>query len=299
MVDNTDDVIRLYEGVQNQLEYDWKRFRDQHHNPSNKGTSYEDAFADFLRKYFQGVYDIQTQSAIIDEDLEVFDIFDTSKGENEIDIVAQFESARPKIVFEVEDMTYTPLKGVAFICEVKSQVDSDRLKSDLSKLNKLGNLIEEEDSRWGVAQTGNYTTGRQIRCLIYDQSSISEERLLTTLEESSEWDLVLIVEDNRILMNSTLPLYQDTQASVDDIMTDLGKHPHVDEEEYQTLEVWLESATYDVYSAHGGLMRFLVFLSGSIPRPLGVDSLDTFTNLLQLSRQMNIMQEVEDIEDSN
>ena len=87
MTSKEEEIVSLFEGIQNQLNHDWERFRDQHHNPSNKGASYEQALETFLTKYYRGVYEIQTQSVIIDENLDVFDVFDTSRGEHEIDLI--------------------------------------------------------------------------------------------------------------------------------------------------------------------------------------------------------------------
>lgn len=290
-------VVSLFEGIQRQLEEDWKKFRDRNHNPSKKGDSYEKTLIDFLEKYYWGVYEIQRGVAVIDEELDVFDEFDTARGENEIDVVGLFESARPRIVFKASEMSYVPLRGTAFLCEVKSKIDAGRLEKDLSKLEKVTQLIDMEGSRWGAAQTGPYTTDHQIRCLVYDENSISEEALVDkVLEYKNSWDLLLIVEDNTLLVNSTLPIFNDTQNHVANLELDEitseniekpeGSNDGIDEDAIEDLRRFIKREK-NFTTRHNGLIMFLIVLSGSIPRPVGVDTTDVFTNLLNKYKKIN------------
>lgn len=289
MTSRNDEIATLFEGIQRQLREDWREFRDQHHNPSNKGASYEEALAEFLEKYYWGVYEIQTEAVIIDQDLEVFDVFDTGRGENEIDVVGLFESARPRIVFKIGEMSYVPLRGVAFLCEVKSKIDAGRLEKDLSKLEKVTELIDMNGSRWGMAQTGSYTTSHQIRCLIYDENSISSRELVDkVIEYQDAWDILLIVEDNTLLINSTLPIFSDLQDPIANLeledITGESTTP-VEDEEDEVDEELLEELRYKIKreqnfaTRDNGLADFLIVLSGSIPRPMGVDTTDVLVNL--------------------
>lgn len=283
-----EEIIRLFEGIERQLDQDWAKFRDQHHNPSNKGASYEETLKDFLDKYFADVYDIRTQTTVIDNDLDVFDLFDTNRGEHEVDVVALFQSARPRIVFEVESMTYVPLAGAAFIAEVKSEVDSGRLESDLQKLDKITSLFDEDGDRFPIAQTGEYTSSRQIRCLVYDENSISEDTLAELLLAYEDcWDMILFVQENRLFINSSLPIFEDIKHPLaevypigeDNIEFDSADQDNEDREKIiddanDNLKFMNNVATSD-----HGLILFLMFLSGSIPRPLGVETTETLNNL--------------------
>jgi len=298
-----EEITRLFKGIQEQLDQDWNRFRDQHHNPSNKGASYEETLKAFLEKYYSGVYEIRTQATIIDQDLAVFDKFDTARGENEIDVVGLFESARPRIVFEIEDMTYVPLKGAAFLCEVKSELDAGRLESDLAKLEKVTELIDKESERWGVAQTGEYTTNHQLRCLVYDENSISDEQLVDSLIDfNNAWDLLLVVESNRLYVNSSLPIFKDIRQPIADIDLDNISSQNVESppDLEEDLDVVIEDLKMTVHRERNltrqkeGLVMFLVILSGSIPRPVGVDTTDTLRQLLIEYQEMLAEKSIQD-----
>lgn len=64
----------LFEKIQEQLQHDWKQWRDIYAN--SKGLTYEQSLANFLESYFGGVYDINTRVATIDSELRCFDVFD-------------------------------------------------------------------------------------------------------------------------------------------------------------------------------------------------------------------------------
>lgn len=291
------EIVSLFEGIREQLSHDWNKFREQHHNPSNKGASYEEALGDFLTKYYRGVYEIQTQSVIIDENLNVFDLFDTSRGEHEIDLVGLFESARPRIVFDVGEMTYVPLIGAAFLCEVKSKIDSGRLEKDLKKLRKVSELAKKEQRSFAISQTGSYTTNSQIKCLVYDERSISDERLVDELIEYQDaWDLLLIVQDDVLFVNSSLPIFDDIRGpaeffsdelDIEDISfesSSTGEESEIDPEQVAEMKADLKRSirrSRNFGTLNNGMTWFLILLSGSIPRPLGIDTADTLKNLLE------------------
>jgi len=296
MTSKQEEINTLVEGIQEQLNQDWNEFRDQHHNPSNKGASYEEALGDFLNKYYRGVYEIQTQTVIIDENLEVFNLFDTLRGEHEIDLVGLFESARPRIVFEVGEMTYVPLIGAAFLCEVKSKIDKGRLEKDLQKLQKVSKLAKMEDRSFAIAQTGTYTTNHQIKCLVYDENAISEEELVDKLiQYQDSWDMLLSVRENTLFINSSLPIFDDCKGIADHFDDDLdvddisfkglnNVSEDIDPEQAARAEAVLKrdirrSRNFGILN--DGLSWFLILLSASIPRPLGVDTADTLKNLIE------------------
>jgi hypothetical protein len=296
MTPSEEEIKRLGEGIQNQLKKDWNKFRNQHHNPSNKGASYEEALSDFLDKYYGGVYETQTETVVIDENLNVFESFDTARGEHEIDLVGIFQSARPRIIFEVGEMTYVPLIGTAFLCEVKNKIDSGRLEKDLKKLQKVSRLAREEDRSHAVAQTGKYTTDSLIKCLVYDENSISDERLEELLMKYEDsWDLLLLVQDDILLVNSTLPIFNDIQGPLDIVAegVDLDEmsigiddmdESEIDQEVMEKAEDNLRRAIQRSRSFSmltNGLSWFLILLTASISRPLGVDTAETLRNILE------------------
>lgn len=297
-----EEINRLVEGIQEQLNEDWNKFRNQHHNPSNKGASYEEALSNFLDKYYGSVYEIQTETVIIDENLDVFELFDTARGEHEIDLVGLFRSARPRIVFEVGEMTYVPLIGIAFLCEVKSKIDSGRLQNDLEKLQRVSELAKKENRSFAISQSGTYTTDHQIKCLVYDENSISEEDIVDKLiEYSDSWDLLLLVQDDILFVNSSLPIFDNIcgpvdipndKLEIDEIsigIDDNPDEPNLDPELIEEAEANLKRAvrrSRNFRTLTNGLSWFLILLTASIPRPLGVDTADTIKNLLENYQKM-------------
>lgn len=201
------NAVELARDIQSQLEHEWSRLRDRAHNPSNKGASYEDELSTLLNQYFSGVFDIITQPVLIDPKLEVFDIFDTSRGEHEIDVVGLFRQSKPRIVFEISDMVYAPLEGTAFICEVKKKVDKEKLEKDLQKLQKVENLCDFEHEMTGGAGSERYATSPPVKCLVYDEKEISTETFEHLISEYNDcWDMIFIAEWDALVMNSNLPI---------------------------------------------------------------------------------------------
>lgn len=199
-------VQELLENLNSELESDFSRFRDLPHNPDSKGSSYEEVLKNLLDKYFGGSYTFYTKPAVLDSNLEVFDKFDTSRGENEFDVAGMFRQADPKVVFNVGEMTYIPLPGMAFVFEVKSKLTKTSLEDDLDKLSKLKNLIQNEETQASAHIKYDGALSRPALCLIYDKYSISDESFSKILQENESWDLLLNVEHNRLHINDTVPL---------------------------------------------------------------------------------------------
>lgn len=111
----------LIDGFEKTIRTRWELYRDPLFNPTTKGISYEEAFAELLNDYFGSTFDIFTRSAIIDEELECFEKLGT--GENNFDVIALFDRRLPSLVFSAGEMRWMAYNAVAFLCEVKS---SDR-----------------------------------------------------------------------------------------------------------------------------------------------------------------------------
>lgn len=262
---NHDHAEQLAKDIRSQLVREWEQLRDQVHNPSNKGGSYEEGLHDLLSKYYGNVYDFYQQPVIIDKNLQVFDTFDTSHGQHEIDVVALFRQANPQIVFDIRNMTYVPLEGVAFICEVKNKVDSGRLENDLEKLSKVRSLTDSNRDL-GVVISGDYSTKRQLLCLVYDQSNISQETQNDLLfRYRSAWDLMLVIDDDEIVINTNLPITDHFGSSFS--LT----HPRMVED---AIELKFPMITSD-----NALMTFFLILSASIPAPPSVPTIETMQSL--------------------
>ncbi|GAB3705142.1 hypothetical protein [Halorubrum pallidum] len=194
-------------------------------------------------------------------------------------------------------MTYVPLIGTAFLCEVKSKIDSGRLEKDLTKLRKVSKLAKSEQRTFAISQTGTYTTNSQIKCLVYDERSISDERLVDQLIEYQDaWDLLLIVQDDVLFVNSSLPFFDDMRGpadvvsdefDIDEISFDdsiIEDDSEIDSEQVAKMKSDLKMSIRkdrNFGTLNNGMAWFLLLLSASIPRPLGIDTADTLKNLIE------------------
>lgn len=197
------EALKLLESVERELRDKFNQLRNLHYNPNTKGYSYEKALKDFLELYLGGIYDFHVRVPIIDFELETFAVF--SSGENEFDIVSTYKTAIPRIVFKAEETAFVPYDAVAFITEVKQTLNKGALKKDLRKLDKLNKL--RLGKRFGVTIGGDFNIQRPLRALFYYESEISDKTLLELLNKyESAWDLTIVLEDDMILANPSLPI---------------------------------------------------------------------------------------------
>jgi len=279
------DPNAIIEGFSQKLQSEWEQHRRQSFNTNTKGKAYERALKGFLEEYFDGVYKIQTRTAVIDSKLNCFDVL--SAGENEIDVVASFRQAIPNLILKSGDMIWVPWDAVSFICEVKSSITKGSLESDLEKLAALtelgstyrGGRFPQMTGRTSLT-TGNnpnkrtvqsdVTVDHQLKCLVYDENKISGESLLEVATEFTEiWDLILIVDDNTILVSPELPFVDGWYSRFQDIELENGD------------QINLAEAHPDVLVLPDGLVWFILLISMSIPRPPPFDASTSLMRLVQ------------------
>ena len=271
----------LFERIQEQLQHDWKELREIYAN--SKGSTYEQSLADFLDSYFGGVYDINTKVAAIDSELRSFDVFDFIQGDDEIDLVASFKNAKPRIIFETGsgagELKWVPYEAVAFICEVKSQLTKQAIESDFDKLESISQLNSTIEDRFGVTVSGNYTIQDPLQCLVYDQESIADETLDDILMQNQEhWHMVLIVENDVLILNRRLPLSEIFVPSSNDFGPE--GMPDIPPEYLAMLEEQADvDLDPDIITLDNGLFWFLITISGSIPDPMSVNTANSLNAL--------------------
>lgn len=271
----------LFERIQEQLQHDWKEIRKVYAN--SKGSTYEQSLADFLTSYFGGVYDVNTKAAVIDPNLLCFDVFDFVRGDDEIDLVASFSNAKPRIVFETGKgkgkLSWVPFEGVAFICEVKSQLTKQALTDDFKKLKSISEISASLEDRFGPMITGDYTISDPLQCLVYDKESIADETLEEILTSNySDWHMVLIVENDVLLLNRNIPISEifvpSSQMFGPENMPEIPPHMLAEIE-----EEWDVDVDPDIITLDNGLFWFLIALSASIPDPLSVNTANSLNAL--------------------
>lgn len=273
---NTSPIDNLLSTFQNQLERDWRKFRNIEGNDTSRGSSYESALSNILNKYFEGIYKIETNCSIMDMELKCFDEF-RSSSQNEFDVVALFRQASPRVILKEGDVTWIPLSAVAFLCESKSKVDKGRLKSDLKKFQILRSIESDPDDRFPTKVHGDFNVDHQIHCLVYDKSEISNSTMTDLLEKYTDaWDIILVVETDTIILNSTVPYVdllrnQAIGTQMDAISSDTDGD----------VVRKIANPTHNFMSVSNGFAWFMIVLSATIPVPLAIQTTELFTNLIK------------------
>jgi len=271
----------LFERVQQQLNCEWEALREVYAN--SKGDTYEQTLSDFLSSYFGGVYDINTKVAVIDQNLTSFEVFDFVSGDDEIDLVASFSQAKPRIIFKTGEgkgeLRWVPFEGVAFICEVKSQLTKQSLDGDFDKLESISRISDSIDDRFGPMIGGDYTTTDPLQCLVYDRESIADDTLENILQSNySHWHMVLLVENDVLLLNRNVPISDYFVPSSQNFVGGETEElpPEVLE---QIASEWETEIDPDIITLDNGLFWFLMTISASIPDPLSVNTANSLNAL--------------------
>lgn len=271
----------LIQNFQTQLEHQWQRFRRPEGDDTARGNSYESALKDLLDEYFGGRFDVISNCSVMDADLACFDSFGQG-AQNEVDVLALFSHATPRVVLREAELNWVPLEGVSLLCEVKSRVDKGRLESDLRKLEILRELEVDPDDRFSTKISGEYTVDHQIHCLVYDRGHIADETLNTALADSTAWDVVLLVEDDTLIVNETLPFVEYlSPLAVLSQTRNIDGLQHDDDQVRQAVLPGSEGST--CLSVSNGLAWFILLLSSTIPVPLSVSASSCISELLRHS----------------
>lgn len=268
----------LISSFQTQLEHQWSRFRDIEADDSARGNSYETALRDLLDEYFGGKYDIFSNCSIMDHQLRCFREFGEN-ADNEIDVVALFSQATPRIVLKETHINWVPLQGISFLCDIKSRIDKGRLESDIEKLDITRRLEQDPDDRFGVQASGEYTVDHQLHCLVYDRSSISDDTLNSIVEDNDAWDMILLVEEDTLIVNKTLPIIEYLRMQA--VRSQLPHPEDLPDNEFTT-SIPGEDEN-GIVSMGNGLAWFIIALSISIPVPLGINTGGTLAELISRS----------------
>lgn len=272
-INSPEGLIRRF---QTQLEHQWRRYRDIEADDSARGSSYESALRDVLQMYFGGRFDLHTNCSVMDQNLACFDAFHQN-AQNEIDVLALFSHATPRIVLHEGDIQWVPLAGISFLCEVKSRIEKGKLKTDLEKLKILRSLEKDPNDRFGTKVHGDLTVDHQLHCLIYDRAQIADTTMESLLKGSDAWDLLLIVEEDTLVINSTLPVLKIIERSA------IGSHLIDNKRDPERKRVASPDEEIHFISSSNGLAWFILSLSHSIPVPIGISTANTLHELITYS----------------
>lgn len=268
----------LFDQLNQSLDSKWENYREVYSN--TKGDAYEETFKQFLESYFEGSFDVRTKVALIDAELDCFDSFDYIHGEDEIDVVGLYKQAVPKIVFETDSsagsMQWVPYDGVALVAEVKNKLTKSSLDSDLDKLEKISKLKLSED-RFISPQPTWLTIDSPVRCLVYDECSISDDALEDLLKNNlSSWHMVLIASTDVLILNGTnLPFGKANIPLTEEFhqMRDFG--PNLTREMFDMMKPFVQSQEgydSDIATIDNALYRSIVALSVSTMQAMSVQT---------------------------
>ncbi len=251
-----EEARALMSAMHQKMKDEFERYKKLHYNPNTKGGGYEKVVLSMLTDYIGSAFNFHQRAQLIDAEMKYMDIF--AKGSNEIDVIATFRNASPNLILKIQDTEFVPYDAVAFMIEVKERMDKSNLEVDLDKLRKIAMLPLTPD-RCQPPLTGSYNIERPLRILFYYDISIDdreEERLL--LEHYSDWDLIVVLQKDVIILNMSLP--------ISDILP----------EQFKNVQIF--------HWEQNPLVSLLLIILASVPMPLSVSVLKTFLNLDRLSK---------------
>lgn len=143
---------------------------------------------------------------------------------------------------------------------VKSNPQTGDIRSDLEKIGKLRQIGMENENRFHHVTHGDFTVFHQILCLIYDQTEhINSDTFYNILtEDLGDWDLVLRVDKDELIVRSSLPYASEIEDS----------------------SFAQKSNSDDILVLSHGMLNFITFLSMSLPITNLIDNTGVFSSLM-------------------
>lgn len=115
--------------------------------------------------------------------------------------------------------------------------------------------------------------------VLYDRSSIADETLDDLLSDSTAWDIILLVEDDTLIVNGTIPMIEYLQSMA---ISSQVRETDVVHEEPRRVVIPGDGAE-STLSVGNGLAWFTIALSITIPVPLGVTTASSLSQLVSQS----------------
>jgi hypothetical protein len=261
IINTKKEYAKLFlESINKELRSKFEELRSLKLNANTKGGEYEKHVANLLHDYLGSRFEFHVRAHLIDAEMEYLNIFST--GENEIDIIGTFSNALPRIILKVGDTRYVSYDAVAFTVDIKSRLDRQKLGQDLDKLSKISKLRKSPPAVGSVMYARSHFLDRPLRCLFYFEKSIDRIEMEKILDKYySAWDIILLIDNNEILLNGSLPIVKQimSQNSLDGTILSWG--------------------------GDNCFIMLLNIISATIPVYLEVDVTKTFLNLDYFSKQ--------------
>lgn len=282
-------VEQIIEKVENELMNELREVMELPSSPNVKGEMYEVKISSFFEKYLGSIYDFHTRVSIIDFLGFCFEVF--KPIENEFDIVATYKTAVPRIILKHEgevnekksEFKYIPYDSVAFIIQVKQDLDKGKLKSDLEKLKKIRSLpLYPNRIPASVTYPNTLCIGgpsvSPLNILFYlRRRSISDEAIESLLKEFKDcWDFLVIVEDKILLINYRIVtiLNKLTKENLQNLKRGSDKIKTLVDEWEKAIERELEEVvrkSFMVFRGHP-LISLICLIPAIVPYPIVCNS---------------------------
>jgi hypothetical protein len=196
----------ILDGIDKQLNNRFCELRSQTYNPNTKGFDYELVLKGFFESYLGGAFEFLVRVGILDYELKVKSVL--KPEQNEFDVVAIYRNAMPKLVLN----RMVPYDSIAFIVEAKQTLTTPFLRSDLKKFSKLEELKVNPNRGKRIpdlidSQGKEVTLKRPLRFLFYYEAKADMKKVNQLLcgELGKFWDICVVLKENTVLLNKTLP----------------------------------------------------------------------------------------------
>jgi len=245
------EVQRIVEAMSSTTTGKFKEIREIHYNPNVKGGSYEVVVREFLANYLGGRFEFYNRCSLLDTKLHIHEVF--SPNENEWDVVGTFRSVVPQVVLERAGAPIIPYDATALIVAVKQTLSLENLAKDLERYNRLRQV---QFSKFGLSCFGDYSVGQPMRLLFYYEGQVGQKQKEALLNEDASWDLLISFSEQSFVANRAVPL---------------------------AAKLLSQSSLALLHVTEHALPWLLLFISASLPFPLGRNTGDLMYNLLRES----------------
>jgi len=199
---NPEKAERLLSAIEKQLIHKFQELRNEEYNPNTKGYDYEKILKKFFENYLSGAFDFLVRFGVLDVELKINSMLEPRK--NEFDVIAVYKNAVPKMIHR----RFIPYDSVAFITEAAQTLTLQKLKADLTKLEKLSCLQTGHRNMCHNSRTLMFPINRPLRMLFYYESKANADPVEQLLlhEHKDVWDILVILNSHFVIYNTTLPL---------------------------------------------------------------------------------------------
>jgi hypothetical protein len=207
------EALRFITAIESQVENMFEQFKNLSYNANTKGFDYEYAFFKILKEYLGSRFNFYLRPHIIDKEMKYLEIL--GRGENEVDIAATFKSTIPRVVLRTKKTDFVLFDTIAFLVECKAVLNSQSIRKDLSKLEKLASLGVDPNRFSDTRGSEFIMVDRPLRILLYERKLIKEQKLNSVLNGNNFWDLIYLTKDKITIVNkSTIPFANFLQEKI-------------------------------------------------------------------------------------